>query len=158
MVLIGIVPSAVADPAPASRTEWTPTASQVGEVSQRLLALASSSGDDAQPETRSTGDWPSNVTSVRVFGTDRPTALAAMGYSGRAVPDDIRLVVCAEATGAFSTADTPHPPGAPAATYRYAVTCMDADTGQVLDFGLDDSPASFQSSVSQQIDLSKPVG
>jgi len=105
------------------------------------VATESDSSSSAGMHARVTGSWPSNIKSGRAFGTNRAAADAAMDEPQAAPAADAnRAVVCAEAQGTFSTANMPHPPGAPVQTYTYAVICFDPATGQITDTGYDNKP------------------
>lgn len=129
-----------AQPWSSSPKDWSLTDTHVAQARRALMLMATQSEGDATRPPRVKGAWPGNVTSGRGFGTDRATANAAMGTPGAGPAGDTRPVVCVEGHGSFSTAATPRPPGAPAKTYAYAVTCFDPTTGEVLDTGFDDKP------------------
>jgi hypothetical protein len=80
--------------------------------------------------------WPSNVSSISYIGSYRQTAQRFEDDSP--VPDNVPVIVL-RMTGRFSVA-IPSPRGAqPYATGTVLTAVLDARTGQVLDFGLDDS-------------------
>lgn len=141
--------------ASAAPTTFLPSTAQAGEaiVVAHLEAATTVPGPKGYPVTSSTAgvltapgplpataarasSWPVNVTSVQYIGTYRQTA--EQFIDGATIADN-RAVVVVRMTGHFSV-----PISAPQGAYPYATgtiltAVLDASTGQVLDFGLDDS-------------------
>lgn len=139
-------------------TDWSLNATQVAQARQALMLVATKTDPaTAGKSPRVTGAWPANIASARAFGTDRAAANAAMGEPKGAPESDTRHVVCAEAHGQFSTATLPHPPGAPAQTYSYAVICFDPTTGNVMDTGYDNKPVTGTFASSQALNVTNAI-
>lgn len=136
---VALVGSGSVSAAPSS--DWALNSTQQAQARQALMLVATQADPSASAKSaRAAGAWPSNIAEGSAFGTDRATANAAMGEPKAAPAEDTRPVVCAEARGKFSNANTPRPYGSPVQTFSYAVVCFDPATGDILDSGYDNKP------------------
>jgi hypothetical protein len=157
VVAVAAVVAGAASANSASPSDWAISAAQATQARHALLYIATSSDPSTAVKARTAGSWPANITSGRAIGTDRVQANAAMGTPRAVSATDTQQVVCVEAHGQFSTANTPRPHGSPAQTYSYAVVCYDPSNGNITDTGFDNKPMSgtFTSNVS--LDITSPV-
>jgi hypothetical protein len=141
--------------ASAAPTTFLPSTAQAGEaiVVAQLEAATTVPSPDGGPVTSSTArvstaaapllaaaakasSWPTNITGVEYIGTYRQTA--EQFIDGTTTTDN-RAVVVVRMTGQFSVLIS-GPQGAQQyATGTVLTAVADASTGQVLDFGLDNS-------------------
>lgn len=160
LAVVGVtltVTSVQAQPWSSSPKDWSLTAKETAQARKALMLMATRSQPDSTEQGRVHGAWPKNLTSGRSWGTDRATANVAMGTPGSAPAADHRPVICVEARGTFSTSSVPHPPGAPVKTYSYATHCFDPTTGDVLDMGYDDKPATKAFASARSVDIQSPL-
>jgi hypothetical protein len=135
---------------------WTPSAAQAEraitaaylEASSTIPSAAGgpvtplttappSAGAALRASAASAWFWPSNVSSVSYIGTHRQTA--SQFVDGSHVPDN-RPVVVLRMTGRFSVAISSPGGASPSyATGTVLTAVLDATTGQVLDFGLNNA-------------------
>jgi len=133
---------------------WTPSAAQAEQAItaahlEASSTIPSAAGAPVTPLTTQppagaslltsaalASSWPSNVTSISYIGTDRQTA--SQFVDGSPVPDS-RAVTVLRMTGQFSVAISSPGGGPTYATGTVLTAVLDATTGQVLDFGLDNS-------------------
>ena len=93
---------------------------------------AATAGTQEKGATSATG-LPSNVSTVRSTGSHRRAVTSLVG--AKSAPDDVQVIVV-QMTGSFSV-QIPAPPGSPThATGTVMTIVADAQTGQMLDFGL----------------------
>ncbi|WP_162939971.1 hypothetical protein [Gryllotalpicola protaetiae] len=137
-----------------STSDWGLSPTQAAQARQALMLVGTQS-DPSNPTAaaRVTGSWPENIASGRAIGTDRSTALTAMGEPQKSPAGATKPVVCAEGHGKFSTANMPHPAGSPTQTYTYAVVCFDPSTGDILDTGYDNKPLAGNFSNAQALNV-----
>jgi hypothetical protein len=101
-----------------------------------LMTNAPRSGASLLASAKLASSWPANITSISYIGSYRQTA--EQFEDGSPVPDNPPVIVL-RMTGRFSV-EIPSPNGArPYATGTVLTAVLDANTGQVLDFGLDNS-------------------
>jgi hypothetical protein len=142
---------------------WTPSAAQAEQAVfvahlEASSTIPSSAGAPVTPLTTGTSSasaslvasaaqassWPANVASISYIGTDRQTA--SQFVDGSPVPDDPAVTVL-RMTGHFSVAISGPQNARDYATGTVLTAVLDATTGQVLDFGLDNSATSLPSPV-----------
>jgi hypothetical protein len=141
--------------ASAAPATFLPSTTQAGEaiVVAQLEAATTIPGPDGPPVTSSTvgvstaaahllataasaSSWPANITGVQYIGTYRQTAEQFIDGTTTA---DNRAVVVVRITGQFSVLISAPQGANPYATGTVLTAVADANTGQVLDFGLDNS-------------------
>jgi hypothetical protein len=151
-VMLSAQASSAAGTAPAL---FFPSTAQAGKaiVAAHLEAATTIPGPHGFPVTSSTAgvstaadallataarasSWPANVTGVQYIGTYRKTA--EQFVDGTTVRDNPAVVVV-RMTGHFSVLISAPSGARPFATGTVLTAVVDADTGQVLDFGLGNS-------------------
>lgn len=138
----------------AAAGAWRPSAAQVDQAIIVAYLEASSTVPSAAgapvtpytmpvakarsllPLSSRTSSWPSNVTSVEYIGSHRQDA--SRYVDGSTVPDN-RQVIVLRMTGRFSVLVSAPPGAPPYETGTVLTAVVDANTGEVLDFGLADS-------------------
>jgi hypothetical protein len=121
----------------AHAATWAPNDSEIAVAT----AVAHAEADTSQPGSsgNNTGDakaWPTNVTSVY---TVMSTRKVASQWVDNSVPDSDQNVVVVRMEGDFSVYTSGPEGSSPNATGTRMTIVADASTGQVLDFGMDQS-------------------
>jgi len=116
---------------------WQPTATQLQMTLARAESVAGESV--AQGAVKGSTTWPSSVTGAQAVATTRQLALDAMG-TPQAVSDDNRHVILYQVDGAFAPAGVFGPSNKARASIKggHLQIAIDADTGDVTDFGVVD--------------------
>ena len=114
---------------------WQPDGAEI----QKAVATAQAAAREAHPATVrdvSPTGWPAYVTGVRLIGTDRQTALDAMGTPGAA--SDNPPVILVEISGTFGGGGFSGPSNAAIASIHgsYLQLALDPHSGQGYDAGI----------------------
>jgi hypothetical protein len=164
LTIAGLGASLLVHPGTASAATWTPSTAQAARavLVARMEAASTIPGPKGAPVTSAVprivprsaalmvasaglaSSWPSNVTSVEYVASHRQPAEGFV--DGTSIADN-RSVVVLRMTGRFSVAIIAPKGARPYATGTVMTVIIDASTGQVLDFGLDNTARALPSPV-----------